>query len=72
MFELLPGGSASVRFAPLSPEDWRHLRADDVITMNEGSTLTGTATVTQVLPPQHSQDRRRGPRPGRPRAGRHE
>jgi hypothetical protein len=54
MPELLPGGSASVRFAPLSPEDWRHLRVDDVITMNEGSTLTGTATVTQVLPQQHS------------------
>lgn len=58
MPELPPGGSASIRLAPLSPEDWPHLHAGDVITMHEGGALIGTATVTQVLPPQRSPGRR--------------
>ncbi|MFB0617719.1 hypothetical protein [Streptomyces sp. AGS-58] len=49
--ELGPGETADVRLAPLSPEQWRHLKCGDVITMHEARPIAGTATVIEVLPP---------------------
>ncbi|MGW3624093.1 hypothetical protein [Streptomyces sp. NPDC000880] len=49
--ELGPGETADVRLAPLSPEQWRHLKCGDVITMHEARPVAGTATVIEVLPP---------------------
>ncbi len=49
--ELGPGETADVRPAPLSPEQWRHLKCGDVITMHEARPVAGTATVIEVLPP---------------------
>ncbi|MBW8737042.1 MAG: hypothetical protein JF621_07900 [Streptomyces turgidiscabies] len=49
--ELAPGETADVRLAPLSPEQWRHLKVGDVITMHEGRPASGTATVIEVLLP---------------------
>lgn len=46
-----PGETADVRLAPLSPEQWRHVRVGDVITMHEGAPVVGTATVVDVRPP---------------------
>ncbi|MGY3205315.1 hypothetical protein [Streptomyces sp. TE5632] len=48
---LAPGESATVRLAPLSPEQWRHVQPGDVITMHEGGPVVGTATVIEVAPP---------------------
>lgn len=50
--ELGPGETADVRLAPLSPEQWRHLKCGDVITMYEARPVVGTATVIEVLPPR--------------------
>ncbi|MFE7169900.1 hypothetical protein [Streptomyces sp. NPDC057616] len=50
--ELGPGETADVRLAPLSPEQWRHVRVGDVITMHEGAPVAGTAKVVEVLPPR--------------------
>ncbi|WP_425474008.1 hypothetical protein [Streptomyces qinzhouensis] len=50
--ELGPGETADVRLAPLRPEQWRHLKSGDVITMYEARPVAGTATVIEVLPPQ--------------------
>lgn len=50
--ELGPGEAADVRLAPLSPEQWRHLKCGDVITMHEARPVVGTATVIEVLPPR--------------------
>ncbi|MFE5072597.1 hypothetical protein [Streptomyces halstedii] len=47
--ELGPGETADVRLAPLSPEQWRHLKCGDVITMHEARPVAGTATVIKVL-----------------------
>ncbi|ANZ13906.1 hypothetical protein ACH4YO_32160 [Streptomyces noursei] len=63
---LLPGNAAAecgmtvedareaigLRLAPLSPEQWRHLKPGDVITMHEGRPAVGTATVIEVRPPR--------------------
>jgi hypothetical protein len=49
--ELGPGETADVRLAPLIPEQWRHLKCGDVITMHEARPVAGTATVIDVLPP---------------------
>ncbi|WP_190130105.1 hypothetical protein [Streptomyces mashuensis] len=46
-----PGGRATVRLAPLTPGQWRHLTPGDVITMHERRPPAGTATVLEVLPP---------------------
>jgi hypothetical protein len=48
--ELGPGETADVRLAPLSPEQWRHLKCGDVITMYETQPVAGTATVIEVPP----------------------
>ncbi|MER6165512.1 hypothetical protein [Streptomyces violaceorubidus] len=48
---LAPGESATVRLAPLSPEQWRHVRPGDVITMHEGRPVVGTAVIIEVSPP---------------------
>ncbi|MEU7579786.1 hypothetical protein AB0B50_19530 [Streptomyces sp. NPDC041068] len=48
--ELGPGETADVRLAPLSPEQWRHLKAGDTITMHEARPVVGTATVIEVEP----------------------
>ncbi|MEU9116818.1 hypothetical protein AB0D04_34970 [Streptomyces sp. NPDC048483] len=37
--EPAPGESATIRVAPLSPGQWRHLEPGDVITMHEGRPL---------------------------------
>ncbi|MEU5959110.1 hypothetical protein [Streptomyces sp. NPDC047525] len=50
--ELGPGGTADVRLAPLAPEQWRHLRCGDVITMHEARPAVGTAVIVEVLPPR--------------------
>lgn len=50
--ELGPGEIADVRLAPLSPEQWRHLKCGDVLTMYEAQPVAGTATVIEVLPPR--------------------
>ncbi|MFJ2913510.1 hypothetical protein ACIO8F_29720 [Streptomyces sp. NPDC087228] len=47
-----PGETADVRLAPLRPEQWRHLKCGDVITMHEARPVAGTATVIEVLPPR--------------------
>ncbi|MFF1744063.1 hypothetical protein [Streptomyces mirabilis] len=46
------GETADVRPAPMSPEQWRHLKCGDVITMHEARPVAGTATVIEVLPPR--------------------
>ncbi|GAT67789.1 hypothetical protein PS9374_03448 [Planomonospora sphaerica] len=48
---LEPGECAPVRLLPLTPEHWRHLTPDDVITMHEMRPSAGTARVTEVMPP---------------------
>lgn len=63
--ELGPGETADVRLAPLSPEQWRHLKCGDVITMHEARPVAGTATVIEVVPPQ---PRAAGPSPPSGRA----
>ncbi|MEU0913397.1 hypothetical protein [Streptomyces althioticus] len=45
---LEPGGRASVRLAPLTPERWRHLRAGQVITLHETRPVGGTAVLLEV------------------------
>ncbi|MGW6914376.1 hypothetical protein ACWGB8_11220 [Kitasatospora sp. NPDC054939] len=47
-----PGETADVRLAPLRPEQWRHLKRGDVITMHETGPAVGTATVIEVAPPR--------------------
>ncbi|MDP9643117.1 hypothetical protein J2S53_003062 [Actinopolyspora lacussalsi] len=46
--ELPPGHSATVRLAPLSPEQWRHLGAGDAITMHESRPPVGVARIIEV------------------------
>ncbi|MFI7273104.1 hypothetical protein [Streptomyces sp. NPDC049879] len=48
---LAPGESATVRLAPLSPEQWRHVQPGDMITMHEGGPVVGTAVIVEVTPP---------------------
>ncbi|WP_406468962.1 hypothetical protein OH738_17520 [Streptomyces hirsutus] len=48
---LAPGESATVRLAPLSPEQWRHVEPGDVITMHEGRLVVGAAVIIEVAPP---------------------
>ncbi|MET8054767.1 hypothetical protein ABZU75_45070 [Streptosporangium sp. NPDC005286] len=48
---LKPGGGASVRLLPLTPEHWRHLKPSDVITMHEMRPPTGTARIVEAMPP---------------------
>lgn len=50
--KLGPGETADARLAPLRPEQWRHLKCGDVITMYEARPIAGTATVIEVLPPR--------------------
>ncbi|MEV7090744.1 hypothetical protein AB0O07_33620 [Streptomyces sp. NPDC093085] len=47
---LAPGESATVRLAPLSPEQWRHVEPGDGITMHEGRPVVGMATIIEVIP----------------------
>ncbi|MBN6038436.1 hypothetical protein [Amycolatopsis sp. 195334CR] len=46
--ELEPGGRGSVRLAPLTPLNWRHLAPGDPITMHERSPVAGMATITEI------------------------
>ncbi|MFC4529157.1 hypothetical protein [Sphaerisporangium dianthi] len=48
---LEPGGCKAVRLLPLTPDHWNHLRAGDVITMHEIRPPTGTARITEIMPP---------------------
>ncbi|MDI3405171.1 hypothetical protein [Streptomyces cavernicola] len=45
---LEPGGTATVRLAPLVPSHWRRLRPGQVITLHEDRTAGGTAVVLDV------------------------
>lgn len=45
---LKPGGRASVRLAPLDPQQWQHLEPGQVITMHEDRSVAGTAVVLEV------------------------
>ncbi|MGA5273830.1 hypothetical protein ACPCKL_08465 [Streptomyces cellulosae] len=45
---LEPGGRATVRLAPLTPESWRHVKSGQVITMHETRAAAGTAVVVQA------------------------
>lgn len=48
MPELAPGGRATVRLRPLTPQAWHHLVPGDVITMHEQPRpVAGTATVIE-------------------------
>ncbi|MEU9401218.1 hypothetical protein [Streptomyces sp. NPDC048242] len=49
--QLGPGETADVRLAPLRPEQWRHLKRGDVITMHEAQPVVGLAEIIEVLPP---------------------
>ncbi|MGJ7907829.1 hypothetical protein ACOQFL_15270 [Actinopolyspora sp. H202] len=49
--KLSPGHSATVRLAPLSPEQWRHLAVGDAITMHESRPPVGVATITELTSP---------------------
>ena len=46
--QIPPGGQGRIRLAPLTPENWRHLEPGAPITMYEGRSTGGTATITQV------------------------
>jgi hypothetical protein len=48
---LEPGGRASVRLAPLDPQQWRRLQPGQVITMHEDRSVAGTAVVLEVQRP---------------------
>ncbi|MFI0928412.1 hypothetical protein ACH4TP_31540 [Streptomyces sp. NPDC021012] len=48
---LEPGGRASVRLAPLDPQQWQHLEPGQVITMHEDRSVAGTAVVLEVQGP---------------------
>ncbi|MFF9884218.1 MULTISPECIES: hypothetical protein [Streptomyces] len=48
---LEPGGRASVRLAPLDPQQWQHLESGQVITMHEDRSVAGTAVVLDVQRP---------------------
>lgn len=50
--QLGPGETADVRLAPLRPEQWRHLKPGDVITMHEAQPAVGIAEIIEVLPPR--------------------
>lgn len=50
--QLGPGETADVRLAPLQPEQWRHLKPGDVITMHEAQPVAGIAEIIEVLPPR--------------------
>ncbi|WSJ65948.1 hypothetical protein OG294_07385 [Kitasatospora sp. NBC_01302] len=50
--QLGPGGTADVRLAPLTPEQWRHLTPGDVITLHEARPVGGRAEIIEVRPPQ--------------------
>ncbi|WP_331726093.1 hypothetical protein [Streptomyces sp. NBC_01012] len=50
--QLGPGETADVRLAPLQPEQWRHLKPGDVITMHEAQPAAGIAEIIEVLPPR--------------------
>lgn len=58
--ELEPGGRGSIRLAPLTPPNWRHLTPGDSITMHERPPVAGTATITEVRSPQPPPLRRGG------------
>lgn len=47
-----PGETADVRLAPLSPEQWRHLKPGHVILMYEAQPVAGIAEILEVLPPR--------------------
>ena len=49
--EISPGGRGSIRLAPLTPANWRHLAPGDVVTMHERQSVSGTATITQIQRP---------------------
>ncbi|MFG3125033.1 hypothetical protein ACGFYO_23895 [Streptomyces sp. NPDC048201] len=46
---LEPGGRASVRLAPLTPQRWRQLEPGQVITMHEDRSVAGTAVVLEAV-----------------------
>ncbi len=48
---LEPGGRATVRLLPLTPDRWRHLEPGQQITMHEDRTVAGRATVVELRPP---------------------
>ncbi len=50
--QLGPGETAAVRLAPLQPEQWRHLKPGDVITMHEARPVVGIGEIIEVLPPR--------------------
>jgi hypothetical protein len=57
--EISPGGSGSIRLAPLTPADWVRLAHGDVITMHERQSVSGTATITEIQRPLPPTDQRR-------------
>ncbi|MFP1626449.1 hypothetical protein ACLB9X_15025 [Streptomyces sp. 5K101] len=67
--ELGPGETADVRLAPLSPDQWLHLKVGDVITMHEGRPVVGMATVIEILPPSNLSPHRGRPGAKRPKTG---
>ncbi|MFJ4964570.1 hypothetical protein ACIP6P_19335 [Streptomyces sp. NPDC088729] len=53
--KLGPAETAGVRLAPLRPQQWKHLKPGDVITMHEARPAAGIAEITEIteiLPPR--------------------
>ena len=46
--ELAPEATGPIRLAPLSPDAWRNLRLGQTITMHEGLSIQGTASITEM------------------------
>ncbi|WP_078661503.1 hypothetical protein [Streptomyces sp. NRRL B-24484] len=48
---LAPGGSATVRLAPLTPELWQGVAVGDRLTLFESAVAGGGARVLEIVPP---------------------
>ena len=57
--EISPGGPGSIRLAPLTPANWGHLATGDMITMQKRTSVSGTATITEIRRPLSPPDQRR-------------
>ncbi|MEU4221093.1 hypothetical protein AB0F10_37830, partial [Actinoplanes sp. NPDC026623] len=58
--DLPPGGRGSVRLAPMTAADWRHLGPGDPITMHDGRGACGAAVITEAVFPATWGTRRPG------------
>ncbi|WP_321184048.1 hypothetical protein [Embleya scabrispora] len=47
-----PGETATVRLAPLRPQQWQHLEPGDVALMHQAQPVAGIAEIIEILPPR--------------------